>query len=147
MPRNSKGTKCTKGTRSNGARALKLSSGRVLRLSGLTSPARVEWVEAKYGDRRAYAQLAEFHRSGPDASRRFAENGVVIVGSADWALVMKEVAHLTKFPMRPLIERPGWSGSHYALPDGRVYSPRGTDEPIVIFTPDPLKCLSAGTGG
>jgi hypothetical protein len=59
--------------------------------------------------------------------------------------VRDAVAKLSRFPARPLLERPGWSGAHFALADGRVFSPPDSKQPIVLFPPDTTKCASAGT--
>jgi hypothetical protein len=82
--------------------------------------------------------------NGSDAQRRLADCGMVIIGG-EWAPVRDAVPKLRRFPPRPLVECPGWSGEHFALADGRVFSPTGSDGPIVLFATDKLKCLKAGS--
>jgi hypothetical protein len=126
-------------------RKVQLSSARTIRLSGLTSPRGDEWIKAKYGKHEAYARHEDFKGSGGAALARLADGGVVIIGS-DWRLVQAEVAQLRRFPPRPLIEQPGWSGVHFCFPDGTVISPKGAQRAIVLFAADKRKCVSAGVG-
>jgi len=49
------------------------------------------------------------------------------------------------FPPLPLIELPGWSGQHFALRSGEVFSPNSEEEAVVLFKPDSATCTTKGS--
>lgn len=44
-----------------------------------------------------------------------------------------------------MIERVGWNGQHFALPDGTVFSPSGAQQPDIVFQRIPRRCSPRGT--
>src|SRR5262249_42964603 len=120
--------------------------GRKFRLSGLTSPAGGEWVKVRHRSRDAYVPMSKFSGTSTDAIKHLATAGIYVIGPREAAAIRDAVQELKSFPPRPLIERPGRTGPHFAMPDGRVFSPPGSEEAIVLFTPDPAKCSAKGIG-
>ena len=55
-----------------------------------------------------------------------------------------EAEKVGSFPPMPLIAQPGWTGHHFTLPSGEVFSPKGCDPAIVLFDPRPKKCCRKG---
>jgi hypothetical protein len=77
------------------------------------------------------------------AKKRMRSAGLHLFKEA-MAKAIDQARSVSSFPRLPLIDRPGWSGPHFALPSGDVYSPEGVAEAIVLFEPDPHKCARAG---
>jgi len=147
MPKRTKKTKCTKSTKTS-ARGKHLvvatPSGKKFFVSSATSPRGEKWMNVRQGQDSAWCPYSSFRGSGSDAMNQLADQGVVAIGS-DWKSIRDQAAQLKNFPPKPLIQQPGWSGDHFAMPDGTVFSPKGASKAIVLFQREPLKCASSGT--
>ena len=144
MSKQAKGTRCAKGARQTRPVVIKPASGRKFRVSGLKSPKGDQWVQVQCRSDVAFAPFSDFVGNGSEAAKRLANSGVVTIGR-EWPAVRDAVATLSWFPSKPLIEQPGWSGAHFALADGRVFSPPGSNQPIVLFGVNQFKCAHAGS--
>lgn len=113
-------------------------------VSGATSPEGVPYVRIKACGKVAYVPLADFSGSGRNARDKLEAAKIVLLNS-DWARVMVLVDDIGKFPLRPIIVKPGWAGDSFALPDGSVFSPPDSSKPVVLFNKEPGKCHQQGS--
>ena len=118
-----------------------------IRVSGATapSPSGVPYVRVHACGKRTWIPLGAFRRGGGAADDMLASRGIYLIGD-DWKLLKAKVEKLRKFPVRHLVETPGWSVTAYALPDGTVFgAPMDGDEPVVLFQRKKDKCSSSGS--
>ncbi len=113
---------------------------------GATAPDGTPWVElsAAEGARSAWIPFDDLSDDAAKAKRRMRDAGIVLFGD-DLRTAINKARDVSGFPPLTLIERPGWSGPHFALISGEVFSPDGAGEPIVLFEPQPQKCSAKGT--
>lgn len=117
---------------------------RYIEYEGATAPDGVPYVQfkPKYLDRAAvWISLDELGTKMADD--RLRRNKLYMFGD-DLKNALAQAQKVTSFPLMPLIARPGWTGNHFALPSGQVFSPKGSDPAIVLFDPNPRKCISKG---
>lgn len=113
---------------------------------GATAPDGKPWVEvsAAEGKRSAWIPFDDLSDDAAKAKRRMRDADIVLFGD-DLRTAINKARGVSAFPPLTLIERPGWSGPHFALISGEVFSPDGAGEPIVLFEPQPQKCSAKGT--
>jgi hypothetical protein len=70
---------------------------------------------------------------------------MVITGKKAAEKLAQSVYEIEGFPDKPLIDRSGWNGLYFALPDGTIFSAAGAEEVVVVFDATPRKCRQAGT--
>jgi hypothetical protein len=112
-------------------------------VKGATAPSGRPWVSIKAGQKCAWVELADF--AGSNAAREKLKASGMIMFKEQWERCVNQVQRVTVFPSRPLIERPGWSGQHFALVDGQVFSPEDSRSPVVLFEKRHLKCVGGGS--
>jgi len=118
---------------------------RDLLLEGATSPTDIPWVRTVdlASEKEAWIPLEDFSDDARPAKARLRKAGIYLFDEAEkeWIRKAKKVE---EFPPRPLIDRPGWSGPYFALPNGEIFSPAGAEEAIFLFDPLVGKCAKAG---
>lgn len=115
-----------------------------LLVTGATSILGERWINVTLGEKSAWVPFVQIATDPSRVKGTVAQSGMLLIGSR-WSSFVEQVASLDEYPARPLIDQPGWSGVHFALPSGHVFSPRGAEEPVVVFDPNPLKCAASGT--
>lgn len=113
-------------------------------LRGATAPSETPYVRVSACGRHAWVPFGSFRSSaGEDA---LARRNIILIGD-DRKTLRAKLDALDDFPHKPLIEEPGWSAQHFALPDGTVLGPvaDGAKKPVVLFEPARGKCRAAGT--
>lgn len=118
-----------------------------VRCSGATAPDGTPWVlvEPTYaeGAPSVWTQLADWLDDAAAARQRLRDGNLYLFG--DYLKgCMDEARKVRSFPPLPLIDRPGWTPPHYALPSGAAFSPAGTEPAIVIFGGDPQRFGTKG---
>lgn len=113
---------------------------------GAVAPSGLPYVHVYACGKKAWVPFTAFMGSGMDAARLLASKNIILL-KRDFSILVEKVEDLAQFPPRPLIEKPGWSGRFFALPNGKVFGPRGTigDPPTVLFAPVLGKCRARGT--
>lgn len=101
-------------------------------VAGCTSLTGNRFVKISAGISDCYIEWKRFGGNKAKIREDLAESGIVIVNDAEWRTVVGEVAKV-RFPRRRLLEQPGWSGSHFSLPDGTVFGPGPKVK--VLFSP------------
>ncbi|WP_118856096.1 DUF927 domain-containing protein [Sphingomonas mesophila] len=115
-----------------------------IRVQGGTAPSRTTWVEVRKGKKRIWIKQADFMTDVSSVKSRLARAGIIILGASNWNEFMAQVAAVSEFPNRSLVEQSGWSGKCFALQSGQVFAPDGA-RGICVFDPNPLKCVQSGT--
>ncbi|WP_118858318.1 DUF927 domain-containing protein [Sphingomonas mesophila] len=113
-------------------------------LKGIRTSEGKRWFHVRYDGERAWVPEAEFAGAGHKAMERLAAREIVFIGSGAWSLFMRKVAAFKRFRKRAVITEPGWAGSSFALQNGQVFSPSGTQAAIRLFDADIDKCEQAG---
>lgn len=124
-----------------------------VRMSGFTAPDGIPWVYAELlgraehrdeGGDEPFAQgvwtrLEDWSDDAAPAKRSLKGANIHLFGDAMKSAV-QEARDLNDFPARPLIERPGWTASHFALPSGEVFSPPESAASVVLFPKNDHRC-------
>jgi|GEM_PF-1141422 len=113
---------------------------------GGTAPDGTPWVNmsAPDGGTDVWLPLDELSDDAAPAKRRM-RNAQLFLFKEDLSKALDSARSVTAFPPLPLIAAPGWSGPHFALPSGEVFSPDGIAETIVLFEPDRVTCAASGS--
>ena len=111
---------------------------------GATAPSGVKWIKVRQRRNKIWIARSTFMTDPREVKHRLALADIIILGSAAWSNLMSEVAAVTEFPPRQLLEQPGWTGTCFALPSGQIFAPPRT-RPICLFEPNQQKCARAGT--
>ncbi len=104
-----------------------------IKLIPAVSPTGERWVQAREDERTVWIHLSDFRLDGTAAINKVAKAGINIVGRDQARDLVQRVAALTDFPLWNIIERPGWSGAHFALNTGEIFSPAGVEPAAVVF--------------
>ena len=114
-------------------------------VDGATAPTQVPWIRTfdSATTREAWIPLEEFSDDARLAKARLRKAGLYLFDEElkSWITKAKKVE---EFPPRPLIDRPGWSGPYFALPNGEIYSPDGAEVAIILFERQFAKCATKG---
>lgn len=116
----------------------------VIDVQGATAPDGRPYVRIAASGKRAWLARAAFAGSGQEALSQLKTFGIPLL-PGEWTRAKKLVAALTDFPIRALISHLGWSGSHFALADGSVFSPLKSEGSVVLFPPDKQRVKKAGS--
>ena len=113
-------------------------------IEGLMAPTGTRYVLFQINRTEACIPLNKFAVGMKGAGSDLAEAGIPIIGNAAWAKVTERISKLEEWTEFNVIERVGWNGGSFALPDGSVFSSDG--EPfIVAFEKLQNKCSVKGT--
>ena len=115
-----------------------------IRALGATSADGIPYVCVKACKRAVWVPLADFADNGKAARTKLNAANIVLLNH-DWKRCRDVVEALADFQPKPILLRSGWSGCHFALPDGRVFSPTDGEAPVVLFDLHPFKCLRKGS--
>ena len=124
-----------------------------IRMFGATAPDRTPWIQVQVdGDegpdeqpsRSVWTLLADWEGDASAARRRLSAAHIHLPPD-EFKQAVSRVWCIKEFPALPLIERPGWTFPHNALPSGDVFSPEGTEPAVVLFDRDPQRCTAKGT--
>ena len=116
-----------------------------LRIKGATTLAGTKFVSVTRGDNTAWVPHAAFAIETPrEIKSKLASQGVILIGS-DWGAVINQVQALQSFPLRDLIERPGWTGSYFTMADCSVIGPGRRRKPRALFAGHGFFCSTQGT--
>jgi len=111
---------------------------------GVTAASGTQWVNITKGLSSAWSPHRSFATDERATRGRLAEQGVVLV-AASWRQALEDVSRLEDFPAEAVAEQPGWVGASFALPDGTIFSPEGSQPPQIIFNPDASRCGLSGS--
>ena len=115
-----------------------------MHISGATAPDGTPYIRVKVSDKFAWIPRESFSGSGSSALSILKRAGIPLL-SNEWAQCRNLVADLEAYPVKPLIDRPGWNGPHFAMLDGSVFSPPKCGRAVVLFPTNQQKCASAGS--
>ena len=113
-------------------------------VSGATAPNGHPYVGVSSSGKTAWLPRSAFTASGSEALKILNAANIPML-TKEWAQCKAKVAALTAYPIKTLIDRPGWNGEHFALADGTVISPQDADQAVVLFPVNEQKCASAGS--
>lgn len=114
-------------------------------LTGFTAISGNKYIRVRFRGRTGWAALASFAGSSLDFVSDLKRQGIIIIGTKACQAIRECVAGIERFVEKPLLERPGWTGSYFALPSGKVFRPKGERKPIVLFEATPGKFAKSGT--
>jgi len=116
----------------------------VIEVEGATSPNGKPYVLVATSGKRAWIPRGAFTGGGGEARNVLKAMGMPLL-SEEWKRCKEAVAKLERYPLKPLIDRAGWNGRHFALADGTVFSPLRSKCPEVLFPANGQKCAAAGS--
>mgnify|MGYP005991642759 CR=1 FL=1 len=87
----------------------------------------------KSGRRTCYLLQRSLVSNHGDAKDQLADQGIAIINTKDWNALKESFSIIQRFRRAPLLETPGWTGGYYALPSGKVFSPKDADRGTAIF--------------
>jgi putative DNA primase/helicase len=93
---------------------------------------------------KAIVPLIAFHHNGAEAIGLLREYGFPIIGTSACSDLISRIANRWDFPTQPIIERIGWNGGYFALPNGEIIAPPDAP-PIELAIPvDARSCFKVG---
>lgn len=101
----------------------------------LMSQTRTEWVLIQKGESKAWIPRRELAFEARNGLSMLKAAGVLLFGHAEQKQLITDVAGVTSFPERVIIETSGWNGIHFALPDGTIFSPPTEKPPLCVVAP------------
>jgi len=114
-------------------------------VQGGTAPDGMPWVNmsAADGNANVWVPLDELLDDAAPAKRRMRAARLFLFKD-NLTNALDLARNVNAFPPLPLIDAPGWSGPHFALRSGEVFSPDDHTDTIVLFEPDPVTCAARG---
>ena len=114
-------------------------------VSGATAPSGTPYIHVRWADRSEWLQRSAFRTGGHLAQEALIGRNIVLLGK-EWSDLAKKALKVSEFPVRSLVEQPGWGVTNFALPNGIVVAPSGRkSKPVVLFTPIRGRCRARGT--
>ena len=104
----------------------------VIKVRGAEAPDGTPYVRITASGRHQWLPRSAFTGSGSTALAALTSANIPLIGD-EWAQCRNEVVALKSYPPKPLIDRVGWNGAHFALGDGTVFSPHEAEVPVVLF--------------
>jgi Domain of unknown function (DUF927) len=124
---------------------IKLRDGQTTKVLGIKVLDGSQYVSVKLGNAVAYVLFDLFVSRKTEARDLLMSQGVKIILDADFSKIVEAVAGIRTFKSATLIDHIGWTSPHFALPDGRIVSPRDTKAPKAIFEKRPQSDCVGGT--
>jgi hypothetical protein len=122
---------------------VQFDNGRRLRVASGASADGNRKVFVTDSRRLATVDLADCAGSGRAALAEVTRQGIIIIGST--APLLEAIGQLRRFPRLPLVERPGWTGNVFGMPNGRVITPPHIPHAIALYEPVRGVCDRSGT--
>ncbi|MGZ3246803.1 MAG: DUF927 domain-containing protein [Croceibacterium sp.] len=115
-------------------------------VTGATAPSGKPYIRVDASGKSKWISREDCTGSGRTALRALSAAGIPLLAD-EWSQCRKKIAELVSYPAAPLIDRPGWNGKFFALPDGTVFpsSKEQKSRPVVLFSENTRKCAKAGT--
>lgn len=114
-------------------------------VTGATAPSGTPYIHIKWADRSEWLQRGTFRSGGHTAQDSLIARNIVLLGK-EWSDLARKALRVSEFPVRPLVEQPGWGNTSFALPNGTVIGPSSRkSKPVVLFTPVRGRCRARGT--
>lgn len=120
-------------------------SWQIYDVKGATSLSGVKWVLIETSGKRAQVPYKDFGGPFNLVKGKLADQGIILASKKKTDSFLEKVEDLTHFPVKPLIDRSGWNGDHFAMPDGTIISPTGASAPIRVFEPTFNKSSAQGS--
>ena len=113
---------------------------------GATAPDGIPWVKISASDSNAHVWVPfdELSEDAAPAKKRMRSAGIILF-KENLAKALDLARNVNDFPPLSLISAPGWSGPHFALRSGEVFSPSKDEEPVILFEPDRTTCAAKGS--
>ena len=113
---------------------------------GATAPDGTPWIKfsAEGCDRHSWIRLDDLSDDAAPAKKRLRSDNIILFNK-DLTKAIDDGRAVTEFPSLPLIDKLGWSGGHFALRSGEVFSPNNQTEAIVLFQQDRVTCSAKGS--
>lgn len=113
-------------------------------ITGLLSQSGRKWIAITSDDRKLLVPFAEFHGAAKAAVDRLGAAGLILPGSKRVQALLEQVMRVRDFVPADVVEKVGWNGPHFALPDGTVFSPPEVRTPLLAFNPVTGRCSVRG---
>lgn len=115
-----------------------------IKVHGATAPDGRPYIAVTASGKTAWLSRDTFTGGEQTALNKLKAMGIPLL-SKEWACAKDAVATLIDFPVLPLINRTGWSGAHFAMVDGKVFSPKGSTKSVILYPPDQQRVKKAGS--
>jgi nitrate reductase NapE component len=109
---------------------------------GITGPSGAQYVQISHGTCTVCLPLARIVLDERGARKALLDQGIPVVSAAVWRRLIDKVECVREFPIEPLVEKVGWNGKTFALPDGTIF-PVGQETPAAIEV-HKRKCAQRG---
>lgn len=115
------------------------------RVSGATAPSGTPYIHIRWADRSEWLPRSAFRTGGHIAQEALIARNIVLLGK-EWTDLVRRAMNVSEFPVRPLVEQPGWGTMNFALPNGIVVPPsKRKSKPVVLFNPIVGRYRARGT--
>jgi len=113
-------------------------------ITGILSQSGRKWINITSDEANVLVPFAEFHGAAKTAIDRLGARGFILPGPKRVQSLVEQVTRVRDFAPADVVEKVGWNGSHFALPDGTVFSPPGSVVPILAFNRIGGRCSERG---
>lgn len=103
---------------------------------GATAPSGVRYVCIIQGNAKAWIPEARFHVGAEPPYGSISEQGIRLFDKSETNALTQQIKALSDFPATNIVEKVGWNGDTYALPDGSVFAPTSGETVVAFLTPN-----------
>ena len=121
----------------------KQSTQRQLTVKGAVSSSGKRYITVREGKTRVRFALTDMVIEPKKVRATLANAGIILFGRA-YSALQQEVEAIEHFAPKNLLERAGWNGECFGMPDGQVFAPRG-HKAVALYPIDRDRCAQAGT--
>ena len=104
-----------------------------LQVTGLTAESGRKNIKFTLGKISVYLPAEECASAPVDICKRLNELGLQLYTKQGIDVISDMLPRVKEFPAKPVVDRPGRTGAHFALLNGRVISPNGSEKVTAIF--------------
>lgn len=116
-----------------------------LQLSGMTGPSGTRYVRVSHEGASACIPFIRLGVDRPGSKTALISQGINLLSDSDWRKFLEKASDLREFPRGSVIEKVGWNGGTFALPDGTIISPGKGDGAQLAIDVHSSKCSTRGS--
>lgn len=114
-----------------------------LYVEGITGPSGARYIQIRSGDTAIWLPQDRFLTDERGARAAILAQGISTLAPSEWRKLVDKVGHVREYPDVPIIEKVGWNGAHFALPDGTIF-PTGESRAPAAIDVHRHKCAQTG---